>query len=66
MDSQIVWARDDVEGYIKGRISEIGSSHEFEVQPLEVRLPKRICLVDDIFPSCDGEQDHDDNCKCMA
>lgn len=63
MDTQIVWVRDDRDGYVKGRISEIGSSHEFEVQPLRLNEAKRICSVDDIFPACEGEQDHDDNCK---
>ena len=63
MDTQTVWVRDDGEGYIKGRISEIGSANEFEVQPLQSNEPKRICSVDDIFPACDGEQDHNDNCK---
>lgn len=64
MDLHIVWARDSAEGYVKGRISEIGSDQEFEVQPLDSKFPKRVCAVQDIFPSCEGEQDHDDNCKC--
>lgn len=62
MDSQLVWARDPNEGYIQGNISEIGPA-EFEVVPVEKRFAKRICAVDDIFPSCEGAQDHDDNCK---
>lgn len=65
MDTQTVWVRDDSEGYIKGRISEIGGGNEFEVQPLKPNEPKRICSVDDIFPACDGEQDHDDNCESL-
>lgn len=62
VDSQLVWARDSTEGYIQGHISEIGPA-EFEVIPIDRKYPKRICSVDDIFPSCDGPQDHDDNCK---
>lgn len=62
MDSQLVWARDPNEGYIQGKISEIGPA-EFEVAPIATKYPKRICSVDDIFPSCEGAQDHDDNCK---
>lgn len=63
VDSQIVWVRDSTEGYIQGLISEIGPA-EFEVVPIDRKYPKRVCSVDDIFPSCDGPQDHDDNCKC--
>lgn len=62
VDSQLVWVRDSTEGYIQGLISEIGAA-EFEVIPSDRKYPKRICSVDDIFPSCDGPQDHDDNCK---
>lgn len=62
MDSQLVWARDPHDGYIQGRISEIGPA-EFEVSPVDTKYPKRICSVEDIFPSCEGNQDHDDNCK---
>lgn len=61
VDSQLVWVRDSAEGYIQGHISEIGPA-EFEVVPIDKKYPKRICSVDDIFPSCDGPQDHDDNC----
>lgn len=62
VDSQLVWVRDSTEGYIQGHISEIGPA-EFEIIPVDKKYPKRICSVDDIFPSCDGPQDHDDNCK---
>lgn len=61
MDSQLVWARDPIEGYVQARISEIGPA-EFEVMPLDNKYQKRICSVDDIYPSCDQPQDHDDNC----
>ncbi|XP_049304890.1 myosin heavy chain 95F isoform X2 [Bactrocera dorsalis] len=64
MDTQLVWARDPVEGYIQCRISEIGAK-EFEVEPVDRKYPKRSCHVDDIFSSCDGPQDHDDNCELM-
>lgn len=62
MDSQLIWVRDPLEGYIQGNISEIGPA-EFEVLPIDKKYPKRICSVDDIYPSCEGVQDHDDNCK---
>ncbi|KAL5282800.1 MYO6 family protein [Megaselia abdita] len=64
MDTQLVWARDDVEGYVQGKITEIGDK-EFEVSPINNKHPKRNCYVDDIFPSCEGPQDHDDNCELM-
>uniref|UniRef100_A0A1B0C2W7 Myosin motor domain-containing protein n=1 Tax=Glossina palpalis gambiensis TaxID=67801 RepID=A0A1B0C2W7_9MUSC len=60
MDAQLVWARDPIEGYIQCRISEIGAK-EFEVTPLDSKYSKRSCHVDDIFSSCEGPQDHDDN-----
>ncbi len=49
MNSQLVWARDSTEGYVKARISEIGA-HEFEVLPIESQFQKRICSTDHIFP----------------
>lgn len=61
-DTQLVWVRDPVEGYIQGRITEIGTK-EFEVTPIDRKFPKRTCHYDDIHSSCDGPQDHDDNCK---
>ncbi|KAM7361301.1 myosin heavy chain 95F jaguar isoform 2-T2 [Cochliomyia hominivorax] len=64
MDTQLVWARDPVEGYIQCKISEIGAK-EFEVTPIDRKYPKRSCAVEDIFSSCDGPQDHDDNCELM-
>lgn len=62
MDTQLVWARDAVEGYVQGKITEIGEK-EFEVSPINNKHPKRNCYIDDIFPSCEGAQDHDDNCE---
>lgn len=60
--TQLVWARDPQEGYIQGRITELGS-HEYEVSPIDNKFPKRNCVLDDIFPSCENLSDHDDNCK---
>lgn len=62
MDSQLVWARDSSAGYIQGLITEIGPT-SFEVTPKDPKYSKRTCSTEDIFPSCEGEQDHDDNCK---
>uniref|UniRef100_A0A182S803 Myosin motor domain-containing protein n=1 Tax=Anopheles maculatus TaxID=74869 RepID=A0A182S803_9DIPT len=64
LDSQLVWARDIQDGYIQGRITEIGAS-EYEVQPVDGKLPKRGCIPEDIFPSCERPSDNDDNCELM-
>ncbi|XP_050079462.1 myosin heavy chain 95F [Anopheles maculipalpis] len=64
LDSQLVWARDIQDGYIQGRIIEIGAS-EYEVQPVDGKLPKRSCIPEDIFPSCERPSDNDDNCELM-
>lgn len=61
MDSELVWARDPANGYIQGHITEIGS-HEFEVKPLNSKQ-KQTYPQSDIFQSCEGASDHDDNCK---
>lgn len=63
-DSQLVWARDSQAGYIQGRITEMGA-HEYEVQPEDNKHPKRNCIPEDIFPSCEAVSDHDDNCELM-
>lgn len=62
MESQLVWARDTANGYVKANITEIGLN-ELEVLPVDSKHQKRICSLEDIFPSCEGESDHDDNCK---
>ncbi|XP_035919451.1 myosin heavy chain 95F isoform X2 [Anopheles stephensi] len=64
LDSQLVWARDIQDGYIQGRIIEIGAS-EYEVQPVDGKQPKRSCIPEDIFPSCERPSDNDDNCELM-
>uniref|UniRef100_A0A336N3K1 CSON010499 protein n=1 Tax=Culicoides sonorensis TaxID=179676 RepID=A0A336N3K1_CULSO len=65
VDSQLVWARDPHDGYIKGKIIELGA-HEYEVQPVDRKAPKRQCLLDEIYPACENEKtDHDDSCEMM-
>lgn len=61
MDSQLMWVRDPIEGYIAGYVSEILPA-KFEVRPLDKKCSKRICSFDEIFRACDQPQDHDDNC----
>lgn len=62
IDSDLVWARDPHDGYIQGKIGEIGA-HEYEIVPTDSSLKKRNCPIEDVFPSCEAKSDHDDNCK---
>ncbi|KAG5673983.1 hypothetical protein PVAND_003979 [Polypedilum vanderplanki] len=62
--ADLVWARDPNEGYIQGKLSELGA-HEYEIIPTEKGYQKRSCNIDDIFPSCENKSDHDDNCELM-
>jgi hypothetical protein len=62
LGTDLVWARDPHEGYIQGRITELGA-HEYEVLPVDRAHQKRTCSIDDIFPSCEAKSDHDDNCE---
>jgi myosin VI len=61
-DTELVWARDPHDGYIQGKIGELGS-HEYEIHPLDRSIKKRSCPIEDVFPSCEAKSDHDDNCK---
>lgn len=62
LDTDLVWARDPHEGYIQGKISELGA-HEYEIIPVDKSIKKRNCPIEDVFPSCDAKSDNDDNCK---
>lgn len=62
LGTDLVWARDPHEGFIQGRITELGA-HEYEVLPIDRAHQKRTCSIDDIFPSCEAKSDHDDNCE---
>jgi myosin-6 len=62
LGTELVWARDAHEGYIQGRIAELGA-HEYEVLPVDRAHQKRTCSIDDIFPSCEAKSDNDDNCE---
>lgn len=62
IDSDFVWARDPHEGYIQGKIGELGA-HEYEIIPTDKSVKKRSCPIEDVFPSCETKSDHDDNCK---
>lgn len=62
LGTDLVWARDPHEGYIQGKIVELGAT-EYEILPIEKGFQKRNCPIEDIFPSCEVKSDNDDNCK---
>jgi myosin VI len=62
LDTDLVWARDPHEGYIQGKIGELGA-HEYEIVPIDRNIKKRSCPIEDVFPSCEAKSDNDDNCK---
>lgn len=64
-DTDLVWARDPHEGYIQGKIGELGA-HEYEILPTDRSFKKRSCPIGDVFPSCEAKSDHDDNCKSSS
>lgn len=65
LGTDLVWARDPNEGFIQGKIVELGAL-EYEIEPTIRTYKKRVCALDEIFPSCENPSDHDDNCKCWA
>lgn len=64
LDTDLVWARDPHDGYIQGKISELGA-HEYEIVPVDRSIKKRSCPIEDVFPSCEGQSDVSDNCECL-
>ena len=62
MGTELVWARDPHEGFIQGRIVELGA-HEYEILPVDRSQHKRSCSIDGVFPSCEAKSDNDDNCE---
>lgn len=61
---ETVWARDPVEGFVLGRISELLQDGA-EVVPLDQKFQRRVCQFSDIFPASDTEKIkiYDDNCN---
>lgn len=61
---ETVWARDPVEGFVLGRISELLQDGA-EVVPLDSKFQRRVCQFSDIFPASDIEKikTYDDNCN---
>lgn len=59
---ELVWARDPVEGFVLGRITEL-SGDGAEVLPLDSKFARRTCAFTDIHTAEPGDKDFDDNCK---
>lgn len=61
---ETVWARDPVEGFVLGRISELLQDGA-EVVPLDTKFQRRVCQFSDIFPANEIDKDkvYDDNCN---
>ncbi|CAH1101832.1 unnamed protein product, partial [Psylliodes chrysocephalus] len=62
---ELVWARDNTEGYILGKIVEL-TDDGAEVIPLSSKYPRRVLQFSDLFrANQDTEKDYDDNCEMM-
>lgn len=60
---ETVWARDPIEGFVLGRITEL-LEDGVEVIPLETKHAKRVLPFSDIFRAyIDKDKDYDDNCE---
>lgn len=60
---ETVWARDLVEGFVLGRITEL-SEDGAEVSPLDSKYDKRILPFSDIFRAyLEKDKDYADNCE---
>lgn len=60
---QKVWVSDQAEGFILGKIIDIGLD-EVTVQPFDSRKPKTTCSLDRVYTAEEHEdRDVNDNCK---
>nr|CAD7423965.1 unnamed protein product [Timema monikensis] len=66
MESQKVWVPDPTEGYILGRIRDIGFDGEVTVVPVESKRPNIVSLLDRVFYADEYDKDVDDNCEYSA
>lgn len=58
----IVWARDPIEGFVLGRVTELMEDGA-EVTPINIKFAKRVCPFSDIYEAGEHEKEFDDNCK---
>lgn len=65
METDMVWARDPIEGFVLGRVSDL-LQDGVEVIPLDPKFQRRVCQFSDIFSSNKTEKDYDDNCNYVV
>lgn len=63
-DMDVVWARDPVEGFVLGRVTEL-MEDGVEVTPLSVKFAKRVCPFSDVYEAGEHERVFDDNCMIL-
>lgn len=65
MEHQRVWVPDPEEGFVVGKIIDIGLD-EVTVQPLETKKPKQTCSLDRLYTAEEHDnKDVEDNCALM-
>lgn len=64
MEKQLVWARDPAECFVLGRIHEL-MADGVEIIPLDPKLRRRTCAMEEVFPAGEPDTDVDDNCECV-
>lgn len=66
MEQQRVWVPDPAEGFVLGKIVDIGLD-EVTVQPNDSKKPRQTCSLDRLYTAEDHDnKDVDDNCKSLA
>lgn len=62
MDNQQVWVRDQKEGFIIGKFTDMVDGDALIV-PLDKKYPQRTCPLDEVYPAGEYTKDVEDNCK---
>lgn len=66
MEQQRVWVPDPAEGFVLGKIVDIGLD-EVTVQPNDSKKLRQTCSLDRLYTAEDHDnKDVDDNCKSLA
>ncbi|XP_066580996.1 myosin heavy chain 95F isoform X2 [Prorops nasuta] len=64
MDNQQVWVRDNQEGFIIGKFTDMLDG-EALIVPLDRKLSKRTCPLSEVYPAGEYTKDVEDNCALM-
>ncbi|XP_008557651.1 myosin heavy chain 95F isoform X2 [Microplitis demolitor] len=64
MDNQQVWVRDQKEGFIIGKFTDMVDGDALIV-PLDKKYPQRTCPLDEVYPAGEYTKDVEDNCALM-